>query len=410
MAWDVLLIKTSKKPSPDDIEKSTLMLLRMIEKRYAPPIKGSSSILIKPNVTMDKPWETGVTTCPYVVKGLIRWCMEKGADEILIGEGSMIGVDTMKAFEVCGFMELADELSVGLVDLNREPTVKVKVPKGMVVKELRIAKRIFDVDLLIDVAKLKTHILTLVSLGMKNLKGVLPYEGKRLLHFLGLEGGIVDLNSVVKPDLVIIEGIIGQEGLGPLSGDPVEADILIGSKGVVEVDAITSALMGIDPWEVAHLKLAHQKGLGDIDVNLIKVYGSELSALRRKFRRPFSSMRRKYPGVEIINGEACSGCMGAIMVALNRMQRSGELTALMRSYGGLTIIVGPRATPPRKYKGLLVVCGKCLLRFRDKGVFIPGCPPQGLLVRDLLRMRLGLKPLYTNESLLKEAERAYGIG
>ncbi len=408
MRETVFLIKTKREPSVKDIERAVSKLLDMMEETRKGLFDRGTTILIKPNVTMGSPWTTGTTTCPYVVSSVAKWCLKRGAGDVIVGEGSMIGVDTMEAFKACGFDTLAEEVGFGLIDLNKEPTVRVGVPDGLVTKELYINKKVLDVDFVVDIAKLKTHILTLVTLGMKNMKGVLPHKEKRRLHFIGLERGIVDLISVVRPNLTIIEGIIGQEGLGPLSGDPVEMDLLIGGFNVVETDAIGSYVMGIDPKEVLHLKLANERGLGEINIEYVKVYGERIEDVKRRFKRPPTSVEEEYPGVRIINGDACSGCIGAIMVALKRMKDSHELDKLIETYNELTILVGPRASLPRNVKGIVVLCGKCLLRLQKRGIFIPGCPPQGLLIRDVLRMKIGLKPLYIDKTILEEAREVYG--
>lgn len=275
-------------------------------------------------------------------------------------------------------------------------------------KELRVAKIIREVDFLINVPKMKTHILTLVTLGMKNLKGVLPPSYKRLLLLKGLHHGIVDLNIAVKPHLTLIEGIIGQEGLGPIAGDPIEVGaVILGSK-VTEVDAVGCRIMGINPLEVKHLVYAYERGLGEIKLSKIAVIGDKLSDLIKRFRRPLEVPLISHHDISIHNYDACSGCMGAIMVALNWMLKEGEIREASRNYGRIQVVLGPH-TPSEIEGGLVIICGNCAQRLKNLGIFIPGCPPPGWLIRDLVRIKLGLKPIYADNELIEQLVKEYGV-
>lgn len=391
----------------EDVCRTVFRILDQLWAISKPNIEPGSKILVKPNLTIDKPWFTGATTCPYIVEAITRWFQMKIDDcEVIVGEGSMLGVDTFKAFEACGYLELAGKLNIELVDLNRQPTVTLEVADGRVLKRIEVAKTVLESDFIVDVAKLKTHILTLVSLGMKNMKGVLPYRGKKVMHFLGLEHGIVDLISVVKPDLTFIDGLIGMEGFGPLVGEAVELGIIVAGFDIVSVDSIASYIMGVDPYEVLHIRYAGERGLGVLELDRIKVYGLDPLSIRKQFKLPPRSIVDEYPGVRFILGDPCSGCIGSIVTALNTMKEASELKALIDMYGCITIAIGPKAILDDR-RGLTILCGRCLHRMGNEGVFIPGCPPQSYLIRDLLRSRIGLPPIYVGEDIVREAEEFY---
>ncbi|MCS7112658.1 MAG: DUF362 domain-containing protein [Nitrososphaerota archaeon] len=391
----------------EDVYRTVFMMLDRLWIISKLRIEPRSRILVKPNLTIDKPWTTGATVCPYLVEAIVRWFQMKIDDcEVIVGEGSMLGVDTFKSFEVCGYLELADRLGIELVDLNRQPTVTVEVADGKVLKEIEVAKTVLESDFIVNVAKLKTHILTLVSLGMKNMKGILPYKGKKAIHFLGLEHGIVDLNSIVKPDLTFIDGLIGMEGFGPLVGEAIELGIIVAGFDVVSVDSIASYMMGVDPYEVLHIRYAGERGLGVLELDRVKVYGLDPSIVRRPFKLPPRSIAGDYPGVHLILGDPCSGCIGSIATALTIMKESAELKALIDMYGCLTVAIGPKARLDES-KGLTVLCGRCLYRTNVDGIFIPGCPPQSYLIRDILRTKIGLPPIYVSEDVVREAEEFY---
>lgn len=96
---------------------------------------------------------------------------------------------------------------------------------------------------------------------------------------------VVDINSVLKSKLTVIDGFYALEGPGPTSGTPVKMDLIIAGKDPVATDATGSRAMGINPHEIYHIKRAYEKGLGEIDEAKIEVDGNKLEEVARKFRR-----------------------------------------------------------------------------------------------------------------------------
>ena len=118
---------------------------------------------------------------------------------------------------------------------------------------------------------------------MKNMFGLLPDKLKGKYHMKGISNVIVDINTVLKPVLTVIDGFVGMEGRGPSGGTPVKMDLIIAGKDVVATDATASRVMGFDPMEIAHIRRAFEKGLGNIDD--IEVLGSKLEDVKRAFKR-----------------------------------------------------------------------------------------------------------------------------
>jgi hypothetical protein len=110
---------------------------------------------------------------------------------------------------------------------------------------------------------MKTHLLTSVTLGMKNMYGTFPEENKAKYHRFGIEDVVYEVNSAFRPSLTIIDGTVGGETWGPLSCRPVGAQTVIASNDVVCCDAVACRLMGYDPFSILHIKKAHDHGLGD---------------------------------------------------------------------------------------------------------------------------------------------------
>ena len=196
-----------------------------------------ASVLIKPNLVGARGWRTGTTTKPAVVEAIAHLAWEAGASDVVIGDGSAVGGDTNQVFQALGYNEAARRCSARLVDLNSDP-VDVELPTGVALKRIPISRTALQADVLINVPVMKTHSQTIVTLSLKNMKGVVHPLGKRKIHFSGLEQGIVDLNKALAAHLVVVDGTVGQEGLGPHAGDPVEMDLIIAGPNRVAVDSV----------------------------------------------------------------------------------------------------------------------------------------------------------------------------
>ncbi len=363
-----------------------------------------SSVVLKPNVCWAEDWKTGSTTCPQLVLAVVQWLRDLGIDDITLAEGSMVGNDTIQCLDKLGFMELARELDLRVVDLNRDDVVALEVPKPHVFEKMDIARTIAECEYFINMPVMKTHINTLVTVSMKNLKGVISHKWKRKLHFMGLDGGIADLASVATPDLIIVDGLVGQEGQGPLTGTPANAGVLLAGRDPLAVDFATSKAMGFDPLQVKHI--AYFAEAAGIDLASFKpdVIGENLDELDIEFEKPSFSLQGVYEGVEILWGDPCSGCAGGLSVALERMQRSGELD-IIRKIGGMTVALGKAVDPEPRER--LILMGKCQYRNRESGIFIPGCPPPGMIVREMLAKLANVEPKYGSDLFVEEAEELY---
>jgi len=160
--------------------------------------------------------------------------------------------------------------------------VKIDIPSCETLRSITVP-RIVRESAIISAAKLKTHMTTKVTLGMKNMFGLLPDKFKGKYHAKGINKVIVDINSVLKPALTVIDGFVGMEGRGPSGGTPIKMDLIIAGKDVVAVDATAARVMGFEPMEIAHIRKAFEKGFGNVDE--IEILGSQLENVRHVFER-----------------------------------------------------------------------------------------------------------------------------
>ena len=249
---------------------------------YKSAISGWESVLIKVNFITVETWDSGATTDPMVVEAIIKRLKDLPV-QVYVVESDATMTNADKAFEFTGMKEMCERYGVQCLNLRHlKDRVKIDIPSGETLKSIKVP-RIVTESAVISAAKLKTHWSTKVTLGMKNMFGLLPDKFKGKYHARGISKVIVDINTVLKPSLTVIDGFVGMEGRGPSGGTPVKMDLIVAGKDVVATDATASRVMGFDPMEVAHIRKACEKGLGNI--NAIELLGAKLEDVTRMFKR-----------------------------------------------------------------------------------------------------------------------------
>ena len=330
-------------------------------------------VLVKPNLIGSYHYTTGATTSPHVIRALCELAKEAGARKVTIADGSAVGSKTEEVFAVTGLKELSTRIGVDLVNLKKTKTIYMGIPQGKVFRRLKIPEAVMEADVVINAPVMKTHDAFPATLGLKNMKGVLQEKDKKRFHKWGLAQSIVDLNKLVLPQITVLDGTVAMEGMGPARGTPVNLGIIIASFDTVAADSVAAAMMGIDPSEIEYVKLAFEQGLGCADLSRIEVVGLPIEEVKRPFKRlklDFGAYKEK--GIEIYEKGACSGCRNTMEAFIaDHMESKGRLGLLK----GHTLIFGQNVKIPDKYEGKLVNIGLCTRKFREKGEYIPGCPP-----------------------------------
>ncbi|MCP8315813.1 MAG: DUF362 domain-containing protein [archaeon] len=241
-------------------------------------------ILIKVNLIASKTWDRGVTTDPIVVEALIKAFKEVN-DDVFVIESDATMTNADKAAKICGILDVCEKYSVPFVNLkrlNERLTIKLEEPETL--SRITLPKFILG-GYIISAAKMKTHVDTQVTLGMKNMFGLIPEKFKSKYHLMNsIDKVIVDVNTVIKPVLTIIDGFIAMEGQGPIDGNPVKMNLIIAGKDVVATDAVASRVMGFDPRLIYHIRRSSEKGLGAIEG--YEIVGENVESVSRRFKRP----------------------------------------------------------------------------------------------------------------------------
>lgn len=354
-------------------------------------LKGKK-VLIKPNCGRIAKEGSGITTHPQAVAAVIDALYNAGASFVAIGEGTILGVDTMEAFEASGISSVAKERNVLLIDLDKRSPVVKQVPNGILLQSLKICRDIFDFDYLISVPVAKMHMHTLVSLSIKNIKGCLRGREKVRLHQLQYQKGkeyqqktldiaISDLASILLPHIVVIDGFIGLEGMGPSAGDPIKSDFAIASFNALAADMVCCELMGLDPFEVPHLRLIKDRKIFDsFDFESIDKIPDNYKYYKHIYRRPPKTLCIDFPNIEVHDKESCSACLSTLLLFLKRY--SNELGSYTLKDGKIHLAIGK--SPEDIPEGTILI-GNCTAKYKERGIFIPGCPPVSSRIHKILK-------------------------
>ena len=253
-------------------------------------------ILLKPNlVEFDS--STAINTDVSVLAAALEVFRSLGAADVWIGEGPGHRRDT---WEIAGLARYRTEIPGfdGLfTDLNRDDVSEVQGFNGS--ESIFLPNTALGADLVVSVAKMKTHHWAGATLSMKNFFGLVPgcvYGWpKNKLHLVGIDRSIVALNRIFRRTFAIVDGVVGMEGNGPIQGKPKNSGVLVMGSDLVAVDATCCRVMGIDPSLILYLRMA--ESLGNLKESRIEQRGEKIASVRTDFDLfgHFSALR--YRGV-----------------------------------------------------------------------------------------------------------------
>jgi uncharacterized protein (DUF362 family) len=371
------------------------------------------SAVIKPNIVQSRAPETGVVTHPLVAEAITDVLMARGVTEISIAEAPAIGVDVNKAFEISGYADLARRRRLRLVNLFDTPRTQVDVDYGYkdlpnVYKDeelpnyycgyLSIPSVMLQSDLYINLAKLKTHNRTHVTLTLKNQWGLLDFKDRQMYHRIGLHEPIVQIARAVKPQITVVDGIVGMEGNGPILGQPRHVGVMAVGTDMLETDIVGSQLMGQDPDDIIHLGMAVDAGLGGWEP---QVLGSPVEDFAMEFEPAPQKVKKSHNFHLWRNHRACHLDDDAFHQAAKLARRNPRYwmffakLAYYTLFKRIDVVRGRGSRLPEFERGQkVIVSGECARELIDgfeempkNVIHIPGCPPDPEdIVKAIIRM------------------------
>jgi len=254
-------------------------------------LDGTKSVSIKPNLCGIKSPTSGQTTDPRIVEAIVRKLNSKAPNlKIFIVESNNSKATADYTFKRLGYADIAKRYpNVECKNLSEDKKVKVNI-NGEIFSDLIVPETLLFTDYLINVAKLKTHMDYYYTGILKNAYGFLLTP--RAAYHGFMNKALTDLNTFYKPDLCVIDGIVGMEGSGPTDGQPKHVGVIIASKDPVAADTVGATVMEIKPSKIKYLKKAEKKGIGT-SKNL-EVVGCKIEDVKTKFE--FIPMKYYYLG------------------------------------------------------------------------------------------------------------------
>ena len=258
--------------SPVEMTRRTLDILGGM-KRF---VSKGDIVVVKPNIGWDRNPEQAATTNPEVVAEVIKLCFEAGAKKVKVFDRPCNVAS--RCYNRSGIKQAASDAGAEVSFVVDSGFVKTKFPEGMELKSWWLYKPALDADVLINVPIAKHHGLTRVTLGMKNLMGIMG--GNRGEVHWKIDQKLADLTYYVKPQLTILDAVRILVRNGPQGGnlkDVKTMNTIIAGEKIATVDAYGATLFGIKPADLEFVKMANRLGLGEIDLDKVRIKKVSLS-------------------------------------------------------------------------------------------------------------------------------------
>lgn len=347
-------------------------------------LKASDKVLIKPNLVIGANKKNippfGIVTTSRIIEDLAQALHDYGCTNITVGEGTAVLNDidsnTTRGFQYSGISRAAKQYNLKLVDFESNSFKRVELNEHI----FNISECVLNTDFLINVPVLKTHGITKVSLGMKNLKGCLKYSSKKLFHQMGsLERLIALLNLNINSNLTIIDGTYALEKGPTLSGKAHKKGLIIAGKDILEVDMVGSAILGKDPKTIRHLQEYAKEAHRVIDLDSVAVKGLRINDVAEdlpwEFDLDHSFKQFNITGYNMPSGideSICSGCLGSMEIVNTMFAKDNPGMDL----ANIEICIGKNTKASTSSKTFLI--GNCAIKANEgieNCIKIEGCPP-----------------------------------
>jgi uncharacterized protein (DUF362 family) len=343
-------------------------------------IQSGDRVLVKANVAAPVPPSVRPeTTDPEVLAEVVRILKEAGASRVIVGDDPIWHVKGRESFRGSGIEEAVLKAGGEVCYFDEEPRITESVPDSRIFEKLSIPRIVKEVDRIINVPKMKTSFIAVVSLGIKNHLGYLLFEDRLKFHrMVDLAYVLSDIMKIIKTDLTIIDGIVAMEGYGPHAGTPKKMDTVVAGRDDVATDVVATSIMGIDPFEPASTQVAIAEGFGSGSLSEIEVVGKSIDEVRQYFARAIIKYVSPHQNVRVYAGGVCPGCA----------PRIAAVPPDPDPFKKYVVIIGSRAPILKRVEADEVWCiGRCGIESaqtskefltgvnKENIKIISGCPP-----------------------------------
>jgi len=337
----------------------------------------------------------GVITTSRVVEDMVVLLKERGIDDISIGEGTVLrdpkDMETQRhAFQNLGYGELKKRYGVKHINIWERPFENIDLGDGV---ELKFNSDILHSDFVVDLPVMKTHSMTVVSLGIKNLKGMIDIPSRKKCHNThpqrDLHFWVSRLADKMPPMFTLIDGIYTAEQGPNIDGRMHRSNLLVASADVLSADMVGVKVLGYDPADVPHLVHAARNNNRNLNLADVEIVGEPLDAVVRPHKydfeyneshtlpEPMDKMGIRglsYYKYDLSLCTYCSGMTSTILAAIARAW-NGE------PWDDVEILSG-KVMQPDRAKEKTILFGKCMHQAHKDNpdikemIAIKGCPPK----------------------------------
>lgn len=241
-------------------------------------VPSGANVVVKPNICVAyHTYEYAATTNPWVVGTLVKMCYEAGAASVKVMDHPF-GGSGPEAYKISGIEEQVKAAGGEMVNMLTYHYIDTEIPAAKYLKKNKIYDDILNADVLINVPIAKNHDSSVLTLGMKNLMGAI--WTRETLHN-NLHQSIADLNSLLKPQLTLVDAVRIMTKGGPTGGYlsyVQQKDTVIASRDVVAADSLATSLFGLKPEDLNYITIATSMGLGRSDLQNLNIQVIQLNA------------------------------------------------------------------------------------------------------------------------------------
>ncbi len=362
-------------------------------------LPAKARVFIKPNIVF---WtkvcafpKWGVITTSRVIEDVVILLKEHGIEDITIGEGIVADPGDTEtpahAFQTLGYETLKKRYGVKYINVMERPFRKVELGDGI---NLKFNEDILESDFLVNLPVMKSHNQTVVSLGIKNLKGTIDFASRKKCHSADpqkdLHFHVARLADPMPPALTVIDGIYSLERGPGFDGRMRRTNLLVASADMLSADMVGSKILGHDPSVVGHLACAAKRAGRPLDLSDIGVIGLQIESVAsyheydfeyscsEKGEMPLALARQGLAGLYYRKFDDtmctyCSGLNGLILTAI-RQAWQGE------PWDNIEVLTGKIMEPLPGMKATILI-GQCMYRKNkdhpdiQKMFAAKGCPP-----------------------------------
>ncbi|MBI5018204.1 MAG: DUF362 domain-containing protein [Deltaproteobacteria bacterium] len=362
---------------------------------HLPP---KARVFVKPNIVL---WtrravfpKWGVITTTRVLEDVIAHLKERGIDDITIGEGMVLfdpkdKITPSHAFESLGHKVLEKKYGVKCLNVFERPFKKVDIGCGV---KLNFNVDILESDFVVNIPVLKTHHQTVVSLGIKNLKGTIDVSSRKQCHSADtkkdLHYMISKLANKMPPGFTLLDGIYTTERGPSVNGVIRRSNLLVGSRDVFSTDVVGAKLLGYEPHQVPHLVHAAEDRNRPLDLSDVEVVGEKIEDVASFHNFDFSynengllptvMEKRGMSGVTYrkYDSSICTYCAGLYPVIMAATMQAWKGTP----WDDVEVLTG-KVMEPTHGKNSTILIGKCMCQKNSNHpnirnlIAVKGCPP-----------------------------------